>query len=158
MLRYLMVVPVLAIGLATPVAAQPISQPEAAQAARSVTEAFFKALSGKDAAAVAALFTEDAIRLTPGGPQNGRAEIQKFWTEAVKSWEPAFFRVDQVVPLGSDAVLAVNSWAGTYHGPNGPVGLRGYDQLTEVRDGAGWKIRMETYNETVVPPATQPKQ
>src|SRR5260370_16493133 len=94
---------------------------ESALAANGITEAFLKAMRAKDAAGIAALYTEDAIRLTPGGPQNGRAEIQNFWAEGVKGWEPEFFKVDRAVPIGGDVLLAVTRWPGTYHSPNVPV-------------------------------------
>ena len=158
MSRSLISIPALAIGLAIPAAAQQLSEQEAAQIANSVGEAFRTAVREKDPARIAAFFTKDAIRVTPNGLQNGRAEIQKFWTDVIKDWEPGVLNVVRVVPIDNNVVLAVFSWAGTYHSPNGPVGLRGYDQFTLVHDGGGWKIRMETYNETPAPPPAQPKQ
>jgi uncharacterized protein (TIGR02246 family) len=152
MLRILMIVPVLAVELAMPAAAQPISQQDADQAAKSVSELFSKALHAKDAARIAALYTEDTVRVGPYGVQIGRAEVEKSWTEGFKVYEPEFAKVDRVAVIGQDVVSSVNSWAGTFNSPNGPVPSRGYSTLTEVRDGGGWKISNETWNLTPAPP------
>jgi ketosteroid isomerase-like protein len=84
MLRLFMIMPVLAIGLAMPVAAQQTSDQDARQAGESVVEAHNKATQARDPAEVAALFTEDAILLTPDGPLFGRAAIEKFFAEGFK--------------------------------------------------------------------------
>jgi uncharacterized protein (TIGR02246 family) len=152
MSRMLMIVPVLAIGLAMPASAQQISQLDADQAAKSVSDSFNKALHAKDAAKIAALYTENTVRVAPDGAQIGRAEVQNNWTEAFKVYEPEFAKVDRVAVIGHDVVLSVNSWAGTFNSPNGPVPVKGYATWTEVRDGGGWKISNETWNLTPAPP------
>lgn len=75
MTRFLAIVPVLAMGLAVSAAAQ-VSEQDAQQAGQSVLDAWNKTSQQKDAAGQAALFTEDAIRVTPQGLVSGRAAIE----------------------------------------------------------------------------------
>jgi uncharacterized protein (TIGR02246 family) len=133
-------------GLAIPAEAQELSQQEADQVAKSVVESFSKVFHAKDAVGVAALYTDDAIRVTPYGLQNGRAEIEKAFAEALKVYDPDFTKVNQVAVIGKDVVMSVLSYAGTYNGPNGPVAVKGRGTWVEVHDGDGWKIRVETIN------------
>ena len=91
--RVYMFMPVLMIGLAMPACAQRISEQEANQAARSVAEAFVKALQEKDAARAAALFTEDAIRVVAEGLQIGRSEIEKVLRKTFGAYTPEFTRL-----------------------------------------------------------------
>lgn len=114
MLRSLIVIPALAIGLAIPAAAQQLSEQEAAQIAENVTNSLVTAQREKDPARVAGVFSEDAIRVAPNGLENGRADIQKVFTDVVKVWEPGDVNVVRAVPLGNNVVLAVISWGGTF--------------------------------------------
>jgi hypothetical protein len=64
MIRFLMIVPALAVGLAASATAQQVSEQDARQAGQSVLDAWNKTELQKDAAAHAALFTEDAVQVT----------------------------------------------------------------------------------------------
>lgn len=141
--RVYMFMPVLMIGLAMPACAQRISEQEANQAARSVAEAFVKALQEKDAARAAALFTEDAIRVVAEGLQIGRSEIEKVLRKTFGAYTPEFDKVDRVSAIDNDVIGSVSSFAGTYNGPKGPEAVKGYATFIYVRDGNTWKIRME---------------
>ena len=149
---------VLPFGLiAIPAAAQrSLAEQEASAAATTVVEAFNKALHAKDATGIAFLYTDDAIRVGPDGPEIGRAEIQKVWTETFKVYEPEFAKLDRVEVIGNDVILSVLSWAGTNKSPNGPVPWKGYAVWTDTRNAGHWKIRSETFNLT--PPPAQPKR
>jgi uncharacterized protein (TIGR02246 family) len=157
MLRVLIIVPVVAIGLAMPAAAQHVSDQEARQAGESVVQAFNKASQAKDAAGLAALYSEDAAYVTPDGPISGRAEIQKLYEEEWKSVSPEPAKLDRVVMLGDTVRSRFGSWSGIFHGPGGPVHVKGYWTTTDVRDGETWKIRVETYNMTMPPAAEAAK-
>src|SRR6266446_10018070 len=150
MFRSLVIVTALAIPLAMPAAAQQLTEQEAQQAAQGIVHAFNKAAQNHDAAGLAALYTEDAILVTPFGPQFGRAAIQKHASEAEGSpdWSPDPAKLVQVKVIGNDVILRTGSWSGTLRGPNGPTQLSGYWATTDVREGGTWKIRMETYNMT----------
>jgi uncharacterized protein (TIGR02246 family) len=149
MTRFLAIVPVLAMGLAVSAAAQ-VSEQDAQQAGQSVLDAWNKTSQQKDAAGHAALFTEDAIRVTPQGLTSGRAAIERAAAEGFKVYTSDPSTLEQVKMIGNGVMLRAGTWSGTYNGPNGPVHLKGYWSDTDVRDGNTWKIRQETYN--VTPP------
>ncbi|MGA9017019.1 MAG: nuclear transport factor 2 family protein [Acetobacteraceae bacterium] len=150
MTRFLAIVSVLAIGSAVSAAAQQVSEQDAQQAGRSVLDAWNKTFQQKDAAGHAALYTEDAVRVTPHGLISGRASIESDAAEGLKDYTPDPSALDQVKMIGNGVMLRAGTWSGTYHGPSGPVHLKGYWSDTDVRDGNTWKIRQETY--TVTPP------
>jgi uncharacterized protein (TIGR02246 family) len=150
MTRFLAIVPVLAMGLAVSVAAQQVSEQDAQQAGQSVLDAWNKTYQQKDAAGHAALFTEDAIRVTPHGLISGRASIENDAAEGFKVYTSDPSTLEQVKMIGNGVMLRAGTWSGTYNGPNGPVHVKGYWSDTDVRDGNTWKIRQETYN--VTPP------
>ena len=152
MLRVLTMVSIVAIGLAMPAAAQHVSDQDARQAGESVVQAFNKASQAKDAAGLAALYSEDATLIRPDGPIFGRAAIQKQFSDDFKfvTLEPA--KLDRVTMIGDTVRLRNGSWAGVFQGPEGPVHAKGYWATTDLRDGDTWKIRMETINMTMPPP------
>ena len=100
MLRFFTIVPIVAIGLAMPAAAQHVSDQDARQAGESVVQAFNKASQAKDAAGLAALYSEDATYITPDGPIFGRAAIQKLYAEDFKSVTPEPAKLDRVIMIG----------------------------------------------------------
>jgi uncharacterized protein (TIGR02246 family) len=152
MLRVFTIVPALAIGLVMPAAAQHVSDQDARQAAESMVQAHNKASQAKDAAGVAALYSEDAMGITLDGPIFGRAAIQKKYAEEFKSFTPEPAKLDRVIMIGDIVKLRTGSWSGVYQSPNGPMHLKGYWTTTYVCDGDTWKIRMETENLTMPPP------
>jgi uncharacterized protein (TIGR02246 family) len=153
MLRIFTIVPIVAIGLAMPAAAQHLSDQDARQAGESVVQAHNKASQAKDAAGVAALYSEDATYITPDGPIFGRAAIQKLYEEEWKSVTEEPAKLDRVIMLGDTVRSRTGSWSGVFHSPGGPVHVKGYWTTTDVRDGDTWKIRVETYNMTMPPVA-----
>lgn len=134
----------LMIEQAMPACAQQISEQEANQAAKSITDVLDKALHEKDAAGAVALFTKNAIRVTAEGPQIGRQEIENAFTGLFKVYTSEFDKIDQVTVISNDVVGSVNRFAGTYSGPKGAETLKGYATFIYVREGNTWKIRMET--------------
>jgi uncharacterized protein (TIGR02246 family) len=155
MLRSCTIIPIVAIGLAMPAAAQHVSDQDARQAGESVVQAHNKASQAKDAAGVAALYSEDATDITPDGPIFGRAAIQKKYAEDFKSFTAEPAKLDRVIMIGDTARLRIGSWSGVYQSPNGPMHVKGYWTTTDVRDGDTWKIRMETENLTMPPPTLE---
>jgi uncharacterized protein (TIGR02246 family) len=142
----------LALGSAVPLAAQQTSSLEVRQAAESVVQAHNKAMQAKDAAGVAALYSEDVIFLTDDGPLLGRAAVEKAAASLLKVLTPDPAKLDQVVMIGDAVRLRTGTWSGVIQSSNGPLHVKGNWTTTDVRDGNTWKIRMETDNTTGPPP------
>jgi uncharacterized protein (TIGR02246 family) len=149
-MHILMIAPVLVLFLAAPSVAQQSSEQEAQKAGHSVLDAWNNATLQKDAAGLAALYTEDAVQVTPQGLISGRAAIEKSMTDVFKALTFQPSKLESVVMIGSDVMLRAGSWSATLKSPNGPIPLTGYWSDLDVRDGNQWKIRRETHN--VTPP------
>jgi uncharacterized protein (TIGR02246 family) len=157
MRRLTMIVPAIAIGLAMQVLAQQTTAAEEArQAAESFVDAYNNATRKKDAAGLAALYTEDAFIVTPEGTVSGRAAIEKSAEENFKVLTESA-KLDRVVVFGNGMRVRSGSWAGTLQAPNGPIQIKGYWATTDVLDGGTWKIRMEAYNVAPPPPSSESK-
>ena len=158
MLRLMTMISAVAIALAMPVRAQQApTEQEARQAAESFVDGFNKAVQKKDAAGVAALFTEDALMVTPDGTISGRAAIEKWRADGFKVFTQEPSKLDRVVMIGPGVRVRSGSWAGTVQDANGPMQMKGYWTTTDVLDGGTWKIRMETFNMTPPPPSSESK-
>ena len=75
----------LAISFALPTFAQQTNtpNPQLRQRFLAVVEKHADAMNKNDAAAAAALFTEDAVYLTDSGPIKGREAIEKMYADAI---------------------------------------------------------------------------
>jgi SnoaL-like protein len=73
----------LAIGFALPTFAQPTNTPDPQLGRQYVTllKKFDEAFNKGDAAALAALYTEDAVLVTDTGPVHGREAIEKHYAD-----------------------------------------------------------------------------
>lgn len=130
MFRSLTMASVRAIGLVIPAAAQQVSDKETRQAAESSVDAYNRAVQKKDAVALAALFTEDAILIIPEGSISGRAAIEKGCAEGFKVYtqtEPS--KLDQVKVISKGVRITVRAGAGRRssrpkrsHANKGPLG------------------------------------
>jgi ketosteroid isomerase-like protein len=147
MLRSVAITFVLVVGLVLSAAAQQSDQ-DARSAAEAILKAYNKGLLERDAAALAALYTEDAVIFSSNGPISGRPAIEKSLAAAFGRYRPDPSKLDRAVALGNDVMVRGGSWSGSYPGENGeaPVLLKGYWTATDVRDGPTWKIRMEMWN------------
>jgi uncharacterized protein (TIGR02246 family) len=144
----------MATALAMPAAAQQLSEQEARNAVQSTIDVWVNAAQKKDAAAIAALYTEKSMRVTPDGILYGRAAIEKNLEEGLKVFSGISLKLDQVHVLGNGAIEATGTWAGTLQTPNGPVSVNGFWGVTDVRDGNTWKADLDVYN-MASPPAPQ---
>ena len=103
------------------------------------------AYNNKDAEAAAALFTEDAVLVTPDGMVLGRQAIGKSFAETFQRWPITNF-LSRQEPLQlnaiDNAVWSVGEWWGTLQSQTGPVFAWGYWSTIYVREGDAWKMRM----------------
>ncbi len=154
MLRSLVLTSALTVALALPAAAQQaISEQEARQVAQSALEFWNKAFAARDAARLAAQYTEDYVMVgppgwpkAPDGTMSGRATMEKNWSDNFMAYAPNPDTLVQVSPIGRDAIWVVFTWSGIYNSPKGPEQEKGLTARVYVRDGDGWKIRKEMWN------------
>jgi len=140
------------IGLSLPSFAQnAASDANAREAAEQFVAGFNTAAKNKDAAALAALYTEDAFLVTPDGTVSGRPAIERWRLEGFKVVTAKPSQLDRVELIGNSVRIKSGTWAAILQGPAGAIPLKGYWSTTDVFDGTTWRIRMETFN--LIPPA-----
>ena len=155
----------LAIGFAVPTLAQQkdtITDPQIVQqlhaSGKKTEEAFLKG----DAAARAALFTEDAVLVNDSGPVYGRQSIEQYYTDLFKKVHYLSFTVTydphspHAIGTNGNAAWENGQWSGTIKEGEGspPRQLKGYWAAVKVREGDTWKLRMVTANVTPAPAAS----
>jgi len=75
-----------------------------------LNEAWTAAFNKGDAAAVAAMYTEDAYVLPPGAEMvKGRAGIEAFWRQAAQQMGDAKLTTLDVLPLGAEAAREIGT-------------------------------------------------
>jgi len=154
-----------AIGFALPTFAQPtdaIDSQTHAQIDEQIDKKFDEAFNNGDAAALAALFTQDAVWVTPQGPVVGREAIQQRFAGMFQQghYRNHLNNDDPGSPhwigTAGTEVWRTGAWSFTLQGKgSGPLQLKGHFGAINVREGEGWKIRMLTFNVTP-PPAAMP--
>ena len=119
-----------------------------------------EACNNNDAAAVAALYTEDAVFVTDTGPLYGRQAIEKRYADTFQEWRVTNYiaKPDQYSPYiigtAGNEWWANGEWSETLQGKSGdPIQLKGYWSAIMVREGDALKDRMLTWNITPAPPA-----
>jgi ketosteroid isomerase-like protein len=132
---------------------------------------YFEARDHNDAAAVAAYYTRDAVILTPFGPIIGREAIQKWYADLYQYVgrypKNLIYKLDgnayHFIGTAGNELWCTGEWSDTGQGKNGepqPTS-RGYDADILVREGDGWKLRVNAWNITLdsavaVQPAATP--
>jgi ketosteroid isomerase-like protein len=150
----------LAISFAVPTFAQ---SPQLREALAKYDKKEEEAFNNNDAAALAALYTEDAVEVTDSGTLYGREAIEKHYADLFQKehFSNYLVKADQYSPhtIGTwgNHVWASGDWSCTIKGQNfGPVELKGYWGAIEVREGDTLKTWMRTWNITPAPVATPP--
>jgi ketosteroid isomerase-like protein len=152
-----------AIGLSVPALAQQKDKvdPQIAEQIDALRKKESDAYNNGDAAALAALYTEDAAEVTDRGPANGRQAIEKLHADDLQKVHVSnhLITVDQdsphIIGTAGNEIWATGGWSETLQGKNfGPIQLKGYWSTIDVREGDTWKIRMLTYNLAAAPAAT----
>jgi ketosteroid isomerase-like protein len=113
-----------------------------------------------DAAALAALYTEDAIEVTDQGPIYGRKALEKHFADVFQKvhFSNHLLTLDQdsphIIGTTGNEVWETGAWSQTIQGQNfGPIQLKGYHSSIAVREGGIWKKRLVTWNITPAPAA-----
>jgi ketosteroid isomerase-like protein len=163
--RLLLTLAGVAISFAVPVFAQQkdtASDQQATQKIRAISKAYDEAVNNNDAAAIAALYTEDAVFVNDRGLVKGRQAIEQWYADVFKSgWKPKdhIGHPDGTQPhvVGMMA-WETGQWSETGQDKNGgPVPIKGYYGALDIREGDDWKIQMLTCNLTTAPSAAETK-
>ena len=152
----------LAISFASPAFAQQKDtvDPQIAEQLTALSKKTDEANNNGDAAALAALYTEDAVLLTNTGPIYGREAIEKHYADLFQNvhFSKHLDKRDQSSPhiigtTGNEA-WSDGQWSLTYQVKGGdPVELTGYWLEIYSREGDTWKKRVDAWNVT---PASAP--
>lgn len=146
------------VGLTSGVALQGIAQwkdtadPQAARQLVSFYDSalsmkYEKAFNEKNAAALASLFTEDALLVAPEGLFSGREAIEKRYAGVFqRSHLTDFFGTrNQLNAIGNE-LCAVGAWWSLLQTEKGPLQVGGHWLEIYAREGDGWKIRVSIFN------------
>jgi ketosteroid isomerase-like protein len=156
-IRFLLAFVALAISFAVPTFAQQKDtvDPQIIEQLVAIGKKYAEAVNNNDAAAVAALYTEDAVYVADTGPIYGREAIQKHWADAFQKmhFSNLFNKRDTYFPhaIGTDGnvMWGNGEWGTTVQGKDwGPIQVAGYWSNIYRRKGDTWKILMDTSNVT----------
>ena len=147
---------VLAIGLAS--ASAQAKDPAVDKLVADWTAAFGKA----DVKALASLYTEDAIRVTPdGGRVVGREAISKEFTTAFAGpWKGAKIKIQigDIHPVGADVAVGEGTYEVMATGPDGkPLSIKGSYVNTMVKKNGAWVLASNAAVLPAPPPAAPAK-
>ena len=148
-IRFLLALVGLALGYAVPAFAQEKDtvDPQIRQQLDALSEKYTEAFNKNDAAAIAALFTQDAVEVGPDGPAYGQQAIEKRYAEGFPKWghpHDHLNTIDRVYTLGKDTCMIIK-WS------NG--GHTGWVTTINVHEGDNWLFRITTVNVTPPPAA-----
>ena len=149
----------MAISFASPTFAQQKDTSADSQKIRAISDLYTEAVDNNDAAALAALYTEDALFVSEGGPIFGRKAIEKWYADVFKGWHPKnhFGKENEqdgphIIGAAGNEAWDTGQWGETGQGKSGePTPIKGYWSAVYTREGDNWKIRMLTYNVTPAP-------
>jgi ketosteroid isomerase-like protein len=153
----------LAISFALPTFAQQTNtpDPQLREALAALSKKTDEGYKNGDAAALAALYTEDAVFMANTGPIYGREAIEKHF---VKLFQNLHFsnhldKADQysphmIGPSGNEA-WSTGEWSVTYQVKSGsPVELKGYWLEIYEREGDTWEKQVDAWNVAPAPAPT----
>ena len=105
-----------------------------------------EAINKQDPAAVAALYTENAVYVAHHGTFHGRQAIEKTYGNYFQHWRSISHvsTVDRLIAVGNE-VRAFGTWNSAFQDTNGAPGKdRGHYRWLLVRKGSNWEIRTNT--------------
>jgi uncharacterized protein (TIGR02246 family) len=113
---------------------------------QSLNDKFAQAFNAGDAAAVAALYTEDAIILPPGGEMmKGRSAIQAFWKGAAEQFGNGKLTTVDVKPLGNEAAREIGTFSFRTKGSQSQE-ITGKYVVVWEKVGSEWKLATDIWN------------
>lgn len=111
------------------------------QEVEKIAAAYAESFNKHDSAGIAAQFASGGVHVNPAGP---RTDIAEYYEGAFKAGlDHEEITVDQVWPLGNDALVAIGQYRITGKNQSGaPIETGGVWTSTDIREGGKWKIRM----------------
>ena len=124
--------------------------PKLRQAIEAANGQFIAATARGDAAALAALYTDEGQVLPPGGePQTGREALKIFWQGALASgMKQAKLETVELTEAGD---LAFEIGRFRLYGADGKVMESGKDLVVWKRERGVWKIHRDIWNDSPTP-------
>ena len=111
-----------------------------------LNEKFAAAFNKGDAAAVAAMYTEDAVVLPPGADMvRGRENIRAFWAKTAEQIQDIKLTTVDVKPLGPDAAREIGTFSLKTKGPQ-PQEVSGKYVVVWQKAGNDWKLATDIWN------------
>jgi len=115
-------------------------------AIQKLEEKWADAFNKGDAAAVAALYTEEAYVLPPGAPMvHGRADIQSFWGQAMQQFGDVKCTVVDVLPIGRTGAREIGTCAFKTKGASPQDGALKYAVVWRKVDRQ-WLLNTDIWN------------
>lgn len=113
---------------------------------QSLNDKFAQAFNAGDAAAIAALYTDDAVALPPGGEMmKGRSDIQSFWKGATEQLGGGKLTTVDVKPLGKEAAREIGTFSFRTKGSQ-PQDVTGKYVVVWEKVGNDWKLATDIWN------------
>ena len=135
---------VLAAVIATAFASPTLAQDKAT--INKLNDAFAAAFNKGDAAAVAAMYGDNAVVLPPGAPMvKGRKDIEAFWKGAREQLGDLKLTTLDVVPLGGAAAREIGRFTLKTKGDQ-PQEVVGKYVVVWHRVGGAWKLGTDIWN------------
>jgi uncharacterized protein (TIGR02246 family) len=157
MLRSLALVLLLLLGSPLPASAEKAdsaSEQALRQSIETICRQWEAGIAKQDPMAVAALFTEDGIFVTPAGVLRDRQQIKTYYEGAFKQgWNNEVVQLDQA-HLAGNAAWAFGEYTLSGQGPSETLHRAGRWSMVFERESDGWKIRLLIAN--VAPPSAAP--
>ena len=111
-----------------------------------LNEKFAAAFNKGHAAAVAAMYTEDAVVLPPGADMvRGRENIRAFWAKTAEQIQDIKLTTVDVKPLGPDAAREIGTFSLKTKGPQ-PQEVSGKYVVVWQKAGNDWKLATDIWN------------
>jgi uncharacterized protein (TIGR02246 family) len=111
-----------------------------------LNEKFAAAFNKGDAAAVAAMYTEDAVVLPPGADMvRGRENIRAFWAKTAEQIQDIKLTTVDVKPLGPDAAREIGTFSLKTKGQQ-PQEVSGKYVVVWQKAGTDWKLATDIWN------------
>jgi uncharacterized protein (TIGR02246 family) len=148
-MRSTAIISALAMLSAGPAAAQHLTEQDGRQVVDGIEKVKAKAFETKDPTIWGSLFADNAVQLPLSGEASvGRPAIENWFGGMMKGWEADPNKLVEVKVVNDKTIIYTGAWSGVWHGDKGPIRLSGHYSDAVVREDDGWKVVLDTIQET----------